>query len=236
MCPQEKGRQINAIRSRVVHSLQSALRAKYYQIRAFLAYFAAKGRAFSLQSRLAGGAGSLALTFLCPNSLLTGNLTGNFGNFSASETALLVSKPNISEGKHVSRRNASREFSERYQGFRFSYQGICREAFCEDRTPEPEFIEPETFGGRLNLDGRIPTVPAARPSSREGSDTICQSSSPEAVDLRGSLRRYPAPRRHSEKPYQRTALSIRRRGTVISYRMLFLEPPFHTSPELALMP
>ena len=55
MCPQEKGRQINAIRSRVVHSLQSALRAKYYQIRACLAYFAAKGRAFSLQSRLAGG-------------------------------------------------------------------------------------------------------------------------------------------------------------------------------------
>jgi hypothetical protein len=46
MCPQEKGRQINAIRSRVVHSLQSALRAKYYQIRACLAYFAAKAGHF----------------------------------------------------------------------------------------------------------------------------------------------------------------------------------------------
>jgi hypothetical protein len=36
---------------------------------------------FSLHVRLYGGAGSLALTFLCPNSLLTGNLTGNFENF-----------------------------------------------------------------------------------------------------------------------------------------------------------
>ena len=35
-------------------------------------------RWISLQTRLRGGGGSLALTFLCPNSLLTGNLTGNF--------------------------------------------------------------------------------------------------------------------------------------------------------------
>src|SRR6266849_36558 len=47
------------------------------------AYFAAKGGAVSLRFRLAGGAGSLALTFLCPNSLLTGNLTGNLANSGA---------------------------------------------------------------------------------------------------------------------------------------------------------
>jgi len=36
MCPPEKGRQIDAIRSRAVRSLQSALRTKYYEIRASL--------------------------------------------------------------------------------------------------------------------------------------------------------------------------------------------------------
>ena len=34
-------------------------------------------------SQYSGGAGSLALTFLCPNSLLTGNLTGNLANSGA---------------------------------------------------------------------------------------------------------------------------------------------------------
>jgi hypothetical protein len=34
MCRPEKGRQIDAIRSRAVRSLQSALRTKYYEIRA----------------------------------------------------------------------------------------------------------------------------------------------------------------------------------------------------------
>ena len=36
MCRPEKGRQIDAIRSRAVRSLQSALRTKYYEIRASL--------------------------------------------------------------------------------------------------------------------------------------------------------------------------------------------------------
>ena len=36
MCRPEKGRQIDAIRSRAVRSLQSALRTKYYDIRASL--------------------------------------------------------------------------------------------------------------------------------------------------------------------------------------------------------
>src|ERR1022692_4721225 len=40
--------------------------------------FRSEGCGFSLQPRLRGGVGSLALTFLLPNSLLAGNLTGNF--------------------------------------------------------------------------------------------------------------------------------------------------------------
>ena len=55
MCRPEKGQQIDAIRSRAVRSLQSALRTKYCGIRACFAYFAAKGGAVSLQFRLAGG-------------------------------------------------------------------------------------------------------------------------------------------------------------------------------------
>ena len=55
MCHPEKGRQIDAIRPRVVRSLQSALRTKYHEIRACFAYFAEKGGAVSLQFRLAGG-------------------------------------------------------------------------------------------------------------------------------------------------------------------------------------
>jgi hypothetical protein len=49
MCRPEKGQQIDAIRSRAVRSLQSALRTKFCEIRACFAYFAAKGGAVSLQ-------------------------------------------------------------------------------------------------------------------------------------------------------------------------------------------
>jgi hypothetical protein len=44
-------------------------------------HYAEQSRRLSLHCRLYGGAGSLALTFLLPNSLLTGNLTGNFEKF-----------------------------------------------------------------------------------------------------------------------------------------------------------
>ena len=59
LCPPEKGQQIEAIRSRSVRSLQSALRTKYCEIRACFAYFGAKGGAVSLQVRLAGGEGGI---------------------------------------------------------------------------------------------------------------------------------------------------------------------------------
>ncbi len=54
--------------------------------------------------------------------------------------------------------------------------------------------------------------------------------------LPGWLRRYLAPGKHSERPYRRNALLVLIRGPAISYRMLFLEPPFHTSRELAPVP
>ena len=42
-----------------------------------LAQFRVDNMQISLHCRLCGGGGSLALTFLCPNSLLTGKITGN---------------------------------------------------------------------------------------------------------------------------------------------------------------
>ena len=69
MCPPEKGQQIEAIRSRTVRSLQSALRTKYREIRAGFAYFAAKGGAVSLQFRLAGGESGILKSMLIQKSL-----------------------------------------------------------------------------------------------------------------------------------------------------------------------
>src|ERR1700686_4619677 len=65
LCPPEKGRQIGAIRSRALRSLQSTLRTQYYEIRSCFAYFAAKGGAVSLQFRLAGGGRGIR----CPGAL-----------------------------------------------------------------------------------------------------------------------------------------------------------------------
>ena len=60
-----------------VRSLQSGLASKNREKWAEFAYLVeSKGRN-SLQSRLSGGADSLALTILRPNSLLTGKNTGN---------------------------------------------------------------------------------------------------------------------------------------------------------------
>ena len=46
----------------------------------------------------------------------------------------------------------------------------------------------------------------ARPSSREGSDTVCQSLSPGAADRRGSPQRYRGQERRSGRPYRRNVL------------------------------
>ena len=59
MCRPEKGRQIDTIRSRAVRPLQFVLRTKYCEVRACLAYFAARVGADSLQFRLAGGEGGI---------------------------------------------------------------------------------------------------------------------------------------------------------------------------------
>jgi hypothetical protein len=76
-----------------------------------------------LRCRLYGGAGSLALTILCPNSLVSGKITGNFQDFSPPETALFLSNLQIPGEKHFSAENPSREFSGTYQGTWFRCAG-----------------------------------------------------------------------------------------------------------------
>ena len=66
-----------------------------------------------------GGARSLAPTFLCPNSLLTGEITGNFENFALQNcTTLLYSTLNCTfrerSGQFDANRN--RELMGTYQG------------------------------------------------------------------------------------------------------------------------
>ena len=90
------------------------------------------------------------------------------------------------------------------QGVTPSYQGTCREPtgklLARAELLKPESIEPGTLADDLSWPERSPTAPAARPSSREGPDIICQSSSREAGGQLGCLRRYRAPGRHSGKP------------------------------------
>ncbi len=64
LCHPEKSRDSNALHCRVVRSLQSGLSRKNREIRAPFGYFGAKIGGVSLQSRLRGGACSLALTSL----------------------------------------------------------------------------------------------------------------------------------------------------------------------------
>jgi len=64
MCPAEKSRDSDPLRCRAVRSLQSGLPRNYREKWAYSAHFEGKGGDVSLQLRLAGGARSLALTFL----------------------------------------------------------------------------------------------------------------------------------------------------------------------------
>ena len=86
--PPENRRDSDPILSRAVRSLQSGLQKKYCKKWASFAYFEGRGGAVSVHFRLAGGAPSLALTLLRPNSLVTGKNTGNFQYF-ALENALI---------------------------------------------------------------------------------------------------------------------------------------------------
>src|SRR5271155_3075830 len=88
MYPPEKSPDSDPLRCRAVRSLQSGLCANNREIRACFAYFGVKGGGLSLQLRLAGGARSLELTLLHPNSLLTGKNTGDLRDF-ALENALI---------------------------------------------------------------------------------------------------------------------------------------------------
>ena len=81
MSSPEKSRDSDPVLCRAFRSLQSVLLRNYREKRASFACFGVKDDGISLQLRLAGGARSLALTLLRPNSLLTGKNTGNLRNF-----------------------------------------------------------------------------------------------------------------------------------------------------------
>ena len=59
MCPAEKSRDSDALRSRVVRSLQAGLSKKNREKWAYFAYFEEKWDGLSLQLRLRGGEGGI---------------------------------------------------------------------------------------------------------------------------------------------------------------------------------
>ncbi len=86
----EKSRDLDAIYCRVVRSLQFDLSRKNREKWASFAYFGVRIGRLSLQSRLRGGARSLALNLLRRNSLLTGKITGNSQDFTVENRASLL--------------------------------------------------------------------------------------------------------------------------------------------------
>ena len=90
MCPPEKSQLGDRVHWWAVRSLQSGLSRKNREIRAYFAYFGGNEGGISLQSRLRGGGRSLALTFLRPNSLLTGKITGNLRDFDLQNRTLVL--------------------------------------------------------------------------------------------------------------------------------------------------
>src|SRR5438093_4025694 len=86
------------------------------RIAAIFSCFSRTTAGFSLRSRLCGGAGSLALTVLCPNCLLTGNLTGNLANSGALKPHFLSLSCTFQKETSGSAISPSREFAGMYQG------------------------------------------------------------------------------------------------------------------------
>jgi len=78
ICLTEKRPDSDRIECRTVRSLQSDLFANYRKYGHISRISMEEPQIFS---RLRGGGRSLALTFLPPNSLLTGKITGNLRNF-----------------------------------------------------------------------------------------------------------------------------------------------------------
>ena len=147
--------------------------------------FRGKGGAVSLQLRLAGGARSLALTLLRPNSLLTGKNTGNLRNF-ALENALSLSKLHILL-EEIAR---SAEIGTGIQGINREVSGNLfpdQGSYCRTELAERGFCgNPNCSRCSAQLKGMF----LHRFSKFKR----------EAGDLPGSLRRYPARGRHRRKP------------------------------------
>ncbi|MGH9545620.1 MAG: hypothetical protein ACRD23_10435 [Terriglobales bacterium] len=152
----------------------------------FFADFGSNAADFLCPVRLCGGEGSLALTVLRRNSLLTGNLTGNFGISGLPKAALLISKPHISGEKQTFDAQIR---AGNFQGCIREFDSFISDA-CRESGFEAELLKPGAKPGMSAratafLPERIPTVRAARPSSRECPGTTSESSSREAADPPG---------------------------------------------------
>ena len=90
----------------------------------------------SLQPRLRGGAGSLALTLLRQNSLVTGNLTGNFEDFSLRKPHLFSLSCTFQSRNRFRTKIRAGNFQGQISEFVFVISDPCRESSCWRRTSE----------------------------------------------------------------------------------------------------
>jgi hypothetical protein len=118
------------------HSLQSGLREDNREIGALFARISTNYGKSSHQSRLRGGAGSLALIFLCPNSLLTGNLTGNFEDFGLPKSHFLSLSCTFQRRNSFQAKIRAGNFQGRIREFDSVISDPCRESYRWGRTAE----------------------------------------------------------------------------------------------------
>src|ERR1039458_5664518 len=103
---------------------------------AHFSQFQEQSRRISPHFRLCGGGGSLALTFLCLNSLLTGNLTGNFQDLSVPKPHSSSLSCSFQCRNSFQVKNRAGNFQGRIRESDFVIREPCRESCCWRRTSE----------------------------------------------------------------------------------------------------
>ena len=132
------------------HSLQSGLREDNREIGALFARISTNYGKSSHQSRLRGGAGSLALTLLRPNSLVTGNLTGNFEDFSLRKPHSLSLSCTVQGRERLRVENRAGNFQRWISELISGISDGCSESHCEIETcPKPDYWTEDVRGRHL---------------------------------------------------------------------------------------
>src|SRR6266478_8733701 len=111
-----------------------------------------------------------------------------FCKFRAPKTALLISKPHISEEEQAFKHKPEQGIFRDVSGNRIQLSAMrAAKLLAGAELLKPGSMPGKSAGhaGHAFLPERIPTVHAARPSSRECHDTTSQSSGREAGDPRG---------------------------------------------------